>query len=248
MRLICRFSLLLVAAGLGLSSCTEAPSEQWVQLFNGRNLDGWTVKIRGYELGDNLAHTFRVENGLLKVSYDGYDRFDEKFGHLFYNEDFSYYRLRVEYRFVGEQAPGAEDWALRNSGVMIHGQAASSMGKDQNFPDSIEVQLLGGDGQNERSTANLCTPGTQVVLSGKLEKQHCINSSSKTYHGEQWVTVEIEVRGSGVIRHWIDGRVVLEYTQPQLDNGTLLAKGTISLQSEGHPIEFRKVELLKLDR
>lgn len=218
----------------------------WVQLFNGRNLEGWRVKITGHEAGDNFADTFRVEDGLLKVGYQGYDGFGGRFGHLFYEEELSHYTIRVEYRFVGEQCAGAPGWAYRNSGLMVHGQSVESMGIDQEFPDSIEVQLLGGDGTGRRSTANVCTPGTRIVLDGELETRHCIDSRSATFHGEQWVTVEVEVRGNELVRHRIDGETVLEYSQPQLDDGTPLSSGTISLQSESHPVEFRRVELLRL--
>lgn len=260
MKTLCR--ILALAAFLpfdtAAAGAADVPAEKWIPLFNGKNLDGWTAKIKGHELGDNFGNTFRVENGILKVGYDKYDNFNGQFGHLFYREKFSHYRLRVEYRFVGEQAPGGPGWAIRNSGVMIHGEAPETMGKDQEFPASIEVQLLGGNGKDERPTANLCTPGTNVVLEGKLFTPHCINSKSKTYHGDQWVTVEIEVHGSQVVKHIVEGKTVLEYTQPQLDDrephareliakqGTLLEGGTISLQSESHPVEFRKVELLKL--
>ena len=219
-----------------------------------------TIKIKGFEVGDNHSDTFRVEDGVIKAVYDQYQgRFRGRFGHLFYDKTFSNYDLRVEYRFVGEQALGAPGWAIRNSGIMIHGQSPESMALKQDFPASIEVQLLGGDGEHPRSTANLCTPGTNVVMKGKLHIQHCTNSSSKTYHGEQWVTVEIEVRGNRVIRHKIDGQTVLEYTEPQLDETDktakalldagaekMLSRGTISLQSEGHPVEFRKIELRKV--
>ncbi|NOX54472.1 MAG: DUF1080 domain-containing protein [Planctomycetes bacterium] len=237
-----------------------AQKGQWIPLFNGTNLDGWTPKIKGYALGENFGNTFRVENGVLKVVYDQYDRFNGRFGHLFYKKPFSHYILRVEYRFVGEQLPDGPRWAFRNSGIMIHGQAPETMGKDQNFPVSIEVQLLGGGGRGERPTANLCTPGTHVVMDGKLVKRHCISSRSKTYHGDQWVTVEVEVRGHRLIRHKVNGETVLEYSQPQLDDRDpdarkllaagapkMLTGGTISLQSESHPIEFRKVELLVLE-
>ncbi|MCH7824803.1 MAG: DUF1080 domain-containing protein [Acidobacteria bacterium] len=237
-----------------------APSQNnWIQLFNGRDLTGWTAKITGYELGENFGDTFRVEDGLLKVAYDQYDEFDGRFGHLFYDESFSHYLLRIEYRFVGDQAPGGPSWAIRNSGVMIHGEPAEAMSKDQEFPVSIEVQFLGGMGTGERATANLCTPGTNVVMDGELIQRHCTDSSSLTYHGDQWVTVEVEVRGSEIIRHAIGGEVVLEYEQPQLDDreehsrqlaerqgGLILTGGSISLQSESHPIEFRKVELRRL--
>lgn len=253
---VCIAAMLLMPAFAAPASAEE----QWIQLFNGRDLEGWTPKIVGYAAGENFGNTFRVRDGVLCVSYDQYDAFDGRFGHLFYKEPFSHYRLRVEYRFVGGQCPGGPPWAVRNSGVMIHGEAPGNMELDQNFPVSIEVQFLGGDGQKERTTANLCTPGTHVVLKGELFKPHCTSSSSKTYHGQQWVTVEVEVRGSQVVRHLIDGQSVLEYEQPQYDNSdahaarlmaaadgqALIEGGTISLQSESHPIEFRRVELLKL--
>jgi hypothetical protein len=236
----------------------KSDEKGWIALFNGKDLDGWTPKIKGYAAGENYGDTFRVEDGVLKVSYDKYEKFDGKFGHLFYKTPFSHYRLRVEYRFVGEQCPGGPSWAIRNSGAMIHGQTPESMGKDQEFPVSIEVQYLGGNGRDKRPTANVCTPGTNMVMGGKLITEHCTDSKSKTYHGDQWVTVEVEAHGNGVIKHIVDGQTVLEYEKPQLDdreadarrlmkNGDkMLHGGTISLQSESHPIEFRKVEILPL--
>lgn len=237
----------------------KADKEEWEKLFNGKNLDGWDVKIRGRELNDNYLNTFRVEDGKMVVRYDEYSDFNKQYGHIFYKKEYSYYKLVIEYRFVGEQAPQGEGWAWRNSGVMLHGQTAASMGKNQDFPISIEVQFLGGDGEKKRTTCNLCTPGTNVVIDGKLVTQHCINSTSQTYHGDQWVRAEILVLGDSLIRHFVNGEQVLEYEKPQMGGGAvsghdpsifvegkLLSRGTISLQSESHPIEFRKVELLNL--
>jgi Domain of Unknown Function (DUF1080) len=256
----------VLMTGALVSSCSfrcqaEEPDGEWLQLFNGRDLTGWTPKIRGHAAGENYADTFRVDDGVLKVAYDKYNgEFNDRFGHLFYEKPFSNYLLRIEYRFVGEQAPGGPTWAVRNSGVMLHGQTPDSMPKDQDFPVSIEAQFLGGDGRNPRTTANLCTPGTHVVMDGKLFSPHCTNSTSKTYHGDQWVTVEFEVHRGKLIRHQIDGRTVIEYSEPQLDDrdasarrlldagaAKMLTVGTISLQSESHPIEFRKVELRELN-
>jgi hypothetical protein len=257
------FRLLAVVAVLGglltnpvAGQDPAAGEDDWIQLFNGKDLDGWTPKIRGYELGENFGNTFRVQDGLLKVSYDAYDDgFRNRFGHLFYKDRFSHYLLRLEYRFVGNQVPGGPGWALRNSGVMLHCQDPASMDRDQNFPVSIEMQMLGGDGTHPRPNANVCTPGTHIEMNGQLVTAHCRNSSSATYHGDQWVTVEVEVRGDEVIRHRIDGQVVLEYQKPQLDPGdqearklivngqVRLTEGYLSLQSESHPLEFRKVEL-----
>ncbi len=230
-----------------VATLTQSRQPEWQQLFNGKDLTGWTPKIRYQDYGDDPKKTFRVEDGVIKVGYENYDAFRETFGHLFYQTPYSKYRLRVEYRFLGSQLPDGPGWAFRNSGLMLHGQDPMTMAKDQDFPNSIEVQLLGGGGQGERSTLNLCTPGTDVVMNGKLLKNHCINSSSKTYHGDQWVTAEVWVDGSKGFKHLIDGEVVLEYQSPQLDDGTLLEFGSISLQSESHPCEFRKVELMVLE-
>lgn len=236
-------------------------SPKWVQLFNGKDLKDWEPKITGYALNDNFANTFSVENGVIKVKYDGYSSFDERFGHLFYKKKFSYYLLGVEYRFVGEQCKNGPGWALRNSGVMLHCQAPETMGKNQDFPISLEAQLLGGNGKDERTTLNLCTPGTNVYLNGKFFTTHCTNSTSKTYHGDQWVRVELLVLGDSIIKHIIDKKVVLEYTKPEIGGGTVnnydpvikkdgtpLKEGYISLQSESHPVEFRKVEIIDLEK
>ncbi len=252
-------SMLVASAACVLVQAPARESSDWIQLFNGKNLDGWDVKISGHDLNDNFANTFRVEDGLLKVRYDGYESFNNQFGHIFYREPFSHYVVAVEYRFVGEQARGGADWALRNSGVMIHSQSARSMAKDQDFPISIEVQLLGGNGTGERSTANLCTPGTNVVMHGQLITEHCLNSRSKTYNGEQWVRVEVMVLGDSLIKHIVNGDTVFEYSKPQIGGGVVnnydpavkqdgkpLTAGYIALQSESHPIDFRKVEIRRL--
>jgi hypothetical protein len=169
----------------GYAEDTDKEEGVWIELFNGKNLDGWTPKIKGYDLGENFGDTFRVEDGLLKVGYEAYDVFNKRYGHLFWKDSYSHYRLRMEYRFVGEQCNGGEGWAFRNSGAMLHCQDPKSMGKDQDFPVSIEAQLLGGKGDGtERTTANLCTPGTNVEMKGKLFRPHCVNSSSKTYDGD----------------------------------------------------------------
>lgn len=236
---------------------TVAAEDGWITIFNGKNLHGWTVKIAGRKLNDNYRKTFRVRDGVLQVCYDGYKTFDDHFGHLFYKQKLSHYRLRLDYRFIGQQTKGAPAWALRNNGIMLHCQSPQSMSKAQFFPVSIEAQLLGGDGQTERSTGNVCTPGTHVVINDQLITQHCIESISKTYAGDQWVTVEVEVNGHGPIVHFINGERVLQYEKPQLDptdadaqklirDGVLrLDEGYIALQAESHPIEFRNI-LLKI--
>jgi hypothetical protein len=259
-----RFASLLIALVWmipqpNLAAENNPDEKEWIQLFNGKDLNDWVPKITGFEPGENFGNTFRVENGVFKISYDQYDKFGGRFGHIFHKQKFSHYIIAVEYRFVGEQVAEAPNWALRNNGIMVHTQPPETMQKDQDFPISIEVQLLGGLGSGERTTANLCTPGTNVVMEGKLVTQHCVNSRSKTYHGDQWVRVEAMVLGSSTIRHIVEGEVVLSYEMPQIgggavskhnpwlmQDGKLLSEGHIALQAESHPTEFRKIELLNL--
>jgi 3-keto-disaccharide hydrolase len=251
-------------AGQTPAAMPKADAKDWLQLFNGKDLTGWTPKFAHHELGENFHDTFRVENGMLEVRYDKWPSFTDEFGHLFYKDPFSYYLLAAEYRFVGQQVTTSRTdlaWALRNNGLMILSPPPKTMLKDQDFPISIEVQLLGGlsDGK-PRSTANLCTPGTNVVMNGELRTAHCTNSKSKTYDGDQWVRVEVLVHGDQLVRHIVEGETVLEYSKPQIGggqasptdpavkiDGTPLTGGYISLQAETAPIDFRKVELLNLE-
>ncbi|MEO8063289.1 MAG: family 16 glycoside hydrolase [Pseudomonadota bacterium] len=256
----------LLVAGLANSQTPvanpDADKQDWIVMFNGRDLTGWTPKIAKHEVGDNFANTFRVENGLLEVRYDKkkYPNFDNQFGHLFYKDPFSYYRLVVEYRFVGEQVAGGPAWALRNSGAMLHSPDPRTMPRDQTFPISIEGQLLGGNSDGKpRPTANMCSPGTEIVFEGKLYKDHCLNSTSPTFDGDQWVRAEFEVHGAGTMTNFVNGKQVLQFELPQYGggqvdsyntttkpDGTLIDSGYISLQSESHPVDFRKVEILNL--
>ena len=234
--------------------------EDWVNLFNGRNLDGWVVKIAGHEVGDNYGDTFRVgPDGVIQVSYDKYDKFNARFSHLFYKQKFSHYRLALEYRFTGEQMKDGPSYARLNSGVMVHSQAPETILKDQDWPISVEAQFLGNDGNLARPTMNVCTPGTDIYMNGSKVKAHCTNSTSKKFPATQWVSVEVEVLGNEKVRHKVEGETVLEYERPEIGGGVAnrfdpaikvdgkpLHEGYIGLQSESHPVEFRNVRLLNL--
>lgn len=247
---ILSFMMILVFA----TSCNNnsVQEEEWIDLFNGVDLEGWDIKIAGFELNDNYGETVRVEDGLMKIRYDQYEEYDGQIGHIFYKEPFSYYRLIVEYRFVGEQLEGAPDWGFRNNGIMFHSQSAESMELDQWFPTSVEMQFLGGDGENERPNGNIFTPGTRVVIDGELRgtgidtDSNLIEAGGPTFHGDQWVTAELVVYGDSLVQHKLNGELVIEYTNIQLDDGTPLDRGYIALQTETHPTDFRSIRLLNL--
>ncbi|TXK36720.1 DUF1080 domain-containing protein [Pontibacter qinzhouensis] len=236
--------------------------EEWVSLFNGKDLNDWVVKINRHELGDNFGNTFRVEDGLLKVRYDQYPEFNERFGHLYYKQPFSHYHLVVEYRFADKWREDAPSYTQLNSGIMFHSQDPKTMPRDQDWPISIEYQLLAslGDGK-ERPTGNMCSPGTEVIYNGEMDPRHCINSTSKTYAPDEWVRAELIVLGDSLITHLVNGDTVLQYSKPQIgggvvnnfdpaqkQDGKLLRQGFIALQSEGQPIDFRKVEIKNLQK
>ena len=247
------------------SGCVNAQEnagrQEWMQLFNGKDIKDWVVKIHHHEVGEDPFNTFRAEDGIVKVRYDKYDSFDQRYGHLFYKEPFSYYHLKFEYRITGEWRKDAPSYTIRNSGVMFHSQDPKTILKEQDWPISVEFQLLSGlDDGKSRPTGNMCSPGTDVVYKGKIDPRHCIESSSKTYPVNEWVKAELIVLGDSLVTHIIDGDTVLQYSKPQIGGGVannydpaikkdgkLLSEGFIALQSEGQPVDFRKIEILNLE-
>ena len=250
-----------------MASCTKHKEEEWISLFNGKDLSGWDIKISGHELNDNYRNTFIVEDSIIKVNYAKYDTFTHEFGHLYYHKPFSHYRLRMEYRIFGDLMPGSPDYAEANSGIMLHSQSAASQELNQNFPASIEFQFLSRIDSNARATGNLASPGTHVIKDGKLWTDHMMYADGPTFE-DQWVSIEAIVLGDSIVHHVVEGDTVLTYTNPQIggweeddgygmkwvsdktwfieNKGMPLKEGYIALQAEGHPVWFRNIRLLDL--
>lgn len=259
---ICLLCLFVVTiAACKSSNRVQVGKNDWVSLFNGRDINDWIVKINHHEVGENFGNTFRVEDSMIKVRYDQYGAYNDQFGHLYYKTPFSYYHLAVEYRFADEWKKDAPSYTMLNSGIMYHSQDPRTMPKEQNWPISIEFQLLAGLGDGKpRTTGNMCSPGTHIVYNGKLDTRHCINSTSKTYDKNEWVRAELIVLGDSLITHIVNGDTVMRYSKPQIggevvqnfdpkmkQDGKILSSGFIALQSEGQPIDFRKVEIRNLE-
>ena len=248
-----------------LLSCSSpkesSKNDEWIQLFNGKDIDDWIVKVHHHDVGVNFGNTFRVEDGIIKVRYDQYGDFNDQFSHLFYKTPYSKFHLKLEYHFTGELQKGAPEYTILNSGVMYHSQDPATILKEQNWPISVEMQFLAGldDGQ-PRPTGNMCSPGTEIVYQGKMYDSHCLNSTSKTYGKDEWVKAELIVNGDSLITHVINGDTVLQYSKPTMGGGVVngydstlwqpgkaLQSGYIGLQSEGQPIDFRNIELKVLE-
>ena len=87
-----------------------------------------------------------------------------------------------------------------------------------------------------------------------------VGAKGKTFHGDEWITVETEVLGNKVIKYMVNGVKVIEFNNPQLDEenenaqklikdgNKMLHEGDIALQAESHPVEFRKIEILDLNK
>ena len=268
------FCLLLIT--LFFQSCNnneskqEISKEDWETLFNGKDLTGWDIKIKDHPLNENFKNTFRIEDSMIRVVYNDYEKFDNQFGHLYSHKPYSYYKLKLQYRFVGDHLADAPEWADRNSGVMIHSQSAQSMNLHQDFPVSLEFQFLCGNGKDTVPTGNVCTPGTFITYNGKTFLGHIQNSNSKTFLKNEWINAEAEVYGDSLIRHIINGDTVLTYTNAMIGEGfvnnslswttasitdsvvwinkanTPLKEGHIALQAESQPIDFRRIEILDL--
>lgn len=262
--------LVLLTALINSCDKKDVPAEEWQPLFNNRDLTGWDIKIAGFPVNENYKNTFRVEDSMIRIVYDKYDKFDGHFGHLYYKTPLSYYKLRFQYRFTGVHLADAPAWGNRNSGVMVHSQAAQSLELNQDFPVSLEMQLLAATATDKKTTGNVCTPGTQLFFNNSLWKDHCLNSTSKSYPLDQWVSGIVEVYGDSLVRHIIEGDTVLTYTKPAIGGGfinenttwagfhimdsaswiqkagTPLQAGYIALQAESQPVDFRKIELLNL--
>ena len=254
--------LLTPTATSGEELPTARSPSDWISLFNGKDLSGWTVKITGHPLGKNFADTFRVEEGILKVSYDDYKQFDNQYGHLYTEIPYAKYRLRMEYRFTGKMMPDAPKYVNLNSGLMIHSQSPQSLELNQYFPVSLEFQFLADEGNGKQATGNVCTPGTNLEIDGKLITQHIVKSSAPTFPAHEWVAIEIEVQGNEYVIHRVNGQEVLRYERPQIDpegrvesaekllqagSLTQLSFGFIALQAEGQPVWFRNIELQPLE-
>ncbi len=255
------FVLIVTSCGSGVSK-TNSKAEQWQSLFNGRNLKGWVPKIHHHETGDNYANTFSVKDGSILINYDGYTTFNNSYGHLFYKVPFSSYHLKFQYRLTDQWMKDAPIYTFRNSGVMFHSQDPKSILKEQDWPISVEYQILAEEKEGvARPTGNMCSPGTDVFFKGEKDKRHCINSTSKTYKWNEWVSGELIVYRDSLVQHIVNGNTVLEYTKPQIGGGIAngynpsvkvdgqpLTSGYIALQSEGQGIEFKDIKIKIITR
>lgn len=266
-RMVIRISAVLLSASAAMPALGGPNDTVWTKLWTGNNLGDWDIKFAGSALGTNLNNTFRAADGNLEVNYSGWTSFSNQFGHAGYKlRQFSFYVLRAEFQHWGTRPTGAPGWAHQNNGLMIHSQSAASMGPNQDFPVSLETQLLGSGNteSDNNSTLNLCTPGTAFytqATGGTRNDSHCYSASTNTRVGpETWAWATLVVYGDSIIKHYngpsVTGTPTLTYYRPvratnsgaggvtiNVVNNERLTQGYILIQAETHPYRFRTIDV-----
>lgn len=227
--MLCRPGLLLTTLALALvptlgyaqDQPAPAPDEpitptEAVELFNGQDLAGWTFDSLDT---DNIAAIYTVDQGLIKVS--GNPR-----GVLRTERSYRDYELELQWRWPAN--PG-------NSGLLVH----CSKPRERNiWPKSLEVQLQNG------AAGDFWMIGEYVNVENREQRLRSgRNLPNLTDDSEkplgQWNTMVVQMRGD-TVRVYVNGDLV--------NHGWELSatSGAICLQSEGAPIEFRKVQIRPL--
>lgn len=256
----------LAGALLLLASCASLPGGAQPHLhriFDGKSLKGWVLKTTKYPLGENPHDMLTARDGVMRFSFDGFERFNGEYAVVYYDKPLRNYILQLDYRFAGRQAPGAPAWAKRNSGVMLFAQPPQTMTLNQSYPISVEDQLLGGLDNGSRQTLAVCMVDITVVINGAKPTGHCTPDVATrppatppplpTFDGDQWVKLRIEVK-SGVAKSYANGILFNTISEPHVDaphpwlssQDAAAQPSYFALQGESDEVEFRNIELAEL--
>ncbi len=226
-------ALTLAAA---LTTVFAGPNDSnWIQMLRkgDTKLSDWTPKIQGHAAGENPYNSFSygetsdgqprliVTDTVSNTSSYGY-------GHLFYKTAYSDYIVRAKYHFPTKEsfAGGAGSWTIQNNGLMLHCQSAASMDKGQDYPKSIENQLIGywsyGDGSPPNTTtSNLCLVNTSVNYHGQWYSDgtghHCTQSK---FHSLAYDSSTTPAKGANSTNATWPGKDIWEYAMDRVIDST----------------------------
>jgi len=251
------------AGNLGDLTLTATSSDGWVNLFNGKDLTGWTPLIHLSKVGVNTDSTFRpdLENNGIRVSYDkltgsfGGDQC--KCGLLYYNKPLTNYRIRVTYRFFDPTVSNAPSWGKNNSGLMIFGIDPTKVTGDPIYPPIIEIQILGTPSGGGSTNANECemrqfvnptVTATHTGTCGNNKDSKAPGSGKTAPAAGVWTTLEADVHitGDTKVYQWPDTtNAVLIMSKPMYGTQAVTS-GYLAIQSEGQPIVFKDILLKEL--
>ncbi len=247
--------------GLALISAAPAASE-WRDLFNGRDLEGWTVTLQGKAEGEDPDRFVQVRDGMIHMYPDTDPAATVPFGVITHEDVFSRFHLVFEYRWLEKRfAPRKE--ALRDAGLLYHASAT-----DKVWPDSVEYQVQEGDSAdivflNRRGWTWLHPePGRAPEGQGKpgmLPEQGGVltpgNRNDFEYFGRYpehdhligWNRVEVIVHADESAEHVLNGHVRARLVDFTRLDGSPLKDGKVCLQLEGAELQYRDVRIRELD-
>jgi len=222
------FTQLFLVMMVIVAACSR---EETISLINGENLEGWHIDVPAMDNNPDTINPFIVRDGMLvSLGTPG--------GHIITDGVFSNYRLVAEYRFAGE--PG-------NCGILVH--ASTPRDLYGMFPKSLEVQLQheqAGDFwciQEDIKVDNMVErrgPEEEWGASeGKRRHIENLTDGSENPAGE-WNTMIIECKGDE-ITVWVNDDLVNHGYE------CTATGGQIAIQAEGSEVEFRRLDLTKLD-
>lgn len=195
-----------------------------ITLFNGKNLEGWSIHIRHADKSDpklDPKGVFRVEGGVIHVS-------GEEFGCLTTEKDFADYKVSLEFKWGEKRWPPREK-VVRDSGILVH-----VVGPDKVWPRSVECQI-----QEHDCGDFYLVDGATITINGKIEKRYRKKSEDAEKPNGEWNKVEVVCDG-GTVANIINGKSVNTGTDSNP------ARGRILLQSEGAEVYFRNIVLTPL--
>ena len=194
-------------------------SQKKQQLFNGKNLKGWTIYVSDSTM--EKSKFFYVKNGVIETP-------GVPMGYLRTKKEFENYRLHVEWRYP--EIP-------TNSGVFLH-----TVGPDKIWPRHYQAQLKhlsAGDFIVQDIGLSATLRDTVFVSTAKVKPIAAKMKPSNEKKAGQWNSYDIVCKGN-TIEIKVNG--VLQNFATKCNE----TKGGIGLQAEGSKIQFKNIWIQKL--
>jgi hypothetical protein len=242
-----------------------AADERWIQLFNGKDLKGWSTFLQKQNKNEDPSKVFQVQNGAIHVYGNRSAGTVVPAGYLASDAEFANYHLRLEYKW-GAKKFAPRDKQRRDAGLLYHVTAP-----DVIWPRCIECQIQEndtGDCFTVRGTQlsasiemeNIETPGGFKLLprykpEDRGGKQQTVGEGgiarivkSSIHERDGWNMVELIIRGCDDTVHIVNGHTVfngsdLRQLNAKNKSWEPLTHGRIALQAEFAEVFYRNVEI-----
>ncbi len=215
-----------------LASCSTTPNAEFISLFNGTDLTGWTPATENPD-------SFSVENGTLIVKGGR--------SHLFYTGNVNEGSFKnFELKLQAKPFPGA------NSGVYIHTQY-----QDTGWPNNGYECQVNSTHKDSKKTGSLYAVVNILVLKpGEKEPKVGVNikhDAAPSTDGE-WFDYHITVIGDKITIR-VNGETLVDYIEPEGGSGhpkftgRKLSEGTFALQAHDpkSEVHYRNIRVKVLN-